>query len=58
MSQKKLSKCVITGGKEILKELGIEFDDFYVFREERTENMFKLKTKKNGGKNERKTKTK
>ena len=43
MDKKKLSKCIITGGKELLKELGIDFQDMIVEREERISKTFKIK---------------
>ena len=43
MDQKKLSKCIITGGKELLKELGIDFQDIEVERAERTSETLKIK---------------
>lgn len=55
MIPKKLSKCIITGGKEILKELGIEFQETSIERNDRTSEMFIKKEKKN---DEQETKTK
>ena len=43
MEKKKLSKCIITGGKELLKELGIDFQDMEVERAERTSETLKIK---------------
>jgi len=45
MDKKKLSKCIITGGKELLKELGIDFQDMEVERAERTSETLKIKKK-------------
>lgn len=46
MKPKKLSKCIITGGKEILKELGIQFQETSIERNERTSEMFIIKGEK------------
>ena len=45
MDKKKLSKCIITGGKELLKELGIDFQDMEV---ERADRISETLTKKEG----------
>jgi hypothetical protein len=50
MDKKKLSKCIITGGKELLKELGIDFQDMTVEREERTSETLKIEKEKEGEK--------
>lgn len=54
-NKKKLSKCIITGGKELLKELGIDFQDMEVERAERTSETLKIKKEgeKENGKNDR-----
>ena len=44
----KLSKCIIIKGKEVLKDLGIEFEDLIVERAERTSEILKIKGKENG----------
>lgn len=41
MDQKKLSKCIITGGKELLKELGIDFQETEIERHEYTSELLK-----------------
>ena len=48
MEKPKLSKCIITKGKEVLKDLGIEFEDLIIERAERTSEILKLKGKENG----------
>ena len=55
MKPKKLSKCIITSGKEILKELGIQFQETSIERNEHTSEMFIIK---GGEKDEQKNKTK
>lgn len=40
-NKKKLSKCIIKEGKELLKELGIEFQDMEVERAKRTSETLK-----------------
>ena len=51
-NKKKLSKCIIIGGKELLKELGIDFQETEIERNERTSEMFKIKEEKEGEKKE------
>lgn len=41
--EKKLSKCIITDGRELLKDLGIDFEDMEVERPERTGETLKIK---------------
>ena len=54
MDQKKLSKCIITAGKEVQKELGIDFQDMIVERADRTsETLTKKEGEKENGKNDR-----
>lgn len=50
MDKSKLSKCVIVQGKEILKELEIEFEDLIVERPQRINKNLKLKGKEENGK--------
>lgn len=45
MEKPKLSKCIITGGKELLKELGIDFQDMEI---ERADRISETLTKKEG----------
>lgn len=53
--QKKLSKCIITDGRELLKDLGIDFEDMEVERPQRIGEALKNKEKgeKENGKNDR-----
>lgn len=46
MKQKKLSKCIITAGKELLKDLGIEFQETCIERAERTNEILEVKDEK------------
>lgn len=41
--EKKLSKCIITDGRELLKELGIDFEDMEVERAQRIGETSKTK---------------
>lgn len=47
-NKKKLSKCIITGGKELLKQLGIDFQDMTVERADRTSKTLKIEKEKEG----------
>ena len=47
----KLSKCIITAGKEVLKELGIDFQDMIIERADRISETLTKEEKKGEEKN-------